>query len=218
MELDFSKLENIAYRGFEGEKARAEKDKLIEQGFTVIEGATTPFDAPPAREADTPTPPLKSPVQRQLEPFTGMDKSRNYRAMYRAACNFHERAVSALKGYAVRHNTLVFVIMAHNRTSNSKGIVTMESGRDTSALEYSADLQLALAYTACLKRNGQDKKDPEDLTGEERQRLTLVILKGRFGGVGREVDLQFDGETMTYKQMAQGFSDPQAIQKPRLRF
>ena len=91
MELDFSKLENIAYRGFEGEKARAEKDKLIEQGFTVIEGATTPFDAPPAREADTPTPPLKSPVQRQLEPFTGMDKSRNYRAMYRAACNFHER-------------------------------------------------------------------------------------------------------------------------------
>jgi replicative DNA helicase len=134
------------------------------------------------------------------------------------AANLIKRAVSALKGYAVRHNTLVFVIMAHNRTSNSKGIVTMESGRDTSALEYSADLQLALAYTACLKRNGQDKKDPEDLTGEERQRLTLVILKGRFGGVGREVDLQFDGETMTYKQMAQGFSDPQAIQKPRLRF
>ena len=91
MELDFSKLENIAYRGFEGEKARAEKDALIEQGFTVIEGATTPFDAPPAREADTPTPPPKSPAQRQLEPFTGMDKSRNYRAMYRAACNFHER-------------------------------------------------------------------------------------------------------------------------------
>jgi hypothetical protein len=90
VELDFSKLENIAYRGFEGEKARAEKDKLIEQGFTVIEGATTPFDAPPAQEA-TPTTSPKSPVQRQLEPFTGMDKSRNYRAMYRAACNFHER-------------------------------------------------------------------------------------------------------------------------------
>lgn len=91
MELDFSKLENIAYRGFEGEKARAEKDALIEQGFTVIEGATTPFEAPPPQGVNTSTPPPESPVKRKLEPFTGIDKSRNYRAMYRAACDFHER-------------------------------------------------------------------------------------------------------------------------------
>lgn len=91
MELDFSKLDNIAYRGFEGAEARAEKDALIEQGFTVIEGATTPFDAPPVQEPYSPTPPPKSPLKRQLKPFTGMDKNRNYRAMYRAACDFHER-------------------------------------------------------------------------------------------------------------------------------
>lgn len=91
MELDFSKLENIAYRGFNGAKERAEKDALIEQGFTVIEGATTPFDAPPAQEAYIPTPPPESARKRQLAPFTGIDKSRNYRAMYRAACDFHER-------------------------------------------------------------------------------------------------------------------------------
>lgn len=91
MELDFSKLENISYRGFDGAKARAEKDALIEQGFTVIEGATTPFDAPTAQGAYTPTLPPKSPLKRQLRPFTGIDKSRNYRAMYRAACDFHER-------------------------------------------------------------------------------------------------------------------------------
>jgi hypothetical protein len=91
VELDFSKLENIAYRGFEGEKARAEKDKLIEQGFTILEGATTPFDAPPAQEAYTPIPPPEKARKGQLRPFTGIDKSRNYRAMYRAACDFHER-------------------------------------------------------------------------------------------------------------------------------
>ena len=91
MELDFSKLENISYRGFDGAKARAEKDALIEQGFTVIEGATTPFDAPPAQEAYTPTPPPEKARKGQLRPFTGIDKSRNYRAMYRAACDFHER-------------------------------------------------------------------------------------------------------------------------------
>lgn len=91
MELDFRKLENIAYRGFSGAEARAEKDKLIEQGFTVIEGAVTPFDARLAHNISTPTHTPKKPAQRQIEPFTGIDKARNYRAMYRAACNFHER-------------------------------------------------------------------------------------------------------------------------------
>lgn len=91
MELDFSKLENIAYRGFNGAKARAEKDELIEQGFTVIEGATTPFEAPPPQGEETSTPPPENARKRQLRPFTGIDKSRNYRAMYRAACDFHER-------------------------------------------------------------------------------------------------------------------------------
>ena len=88
MELDFSKLDNIAYRGFNGAEERAKKDALIEQGFTIIEGATTPFDAPPM---PPPTPPPENARKRQLRPFTGIDKNRNYRAMYRAACDFHER-------------------------------------------------------------------------------------------------------------------------------
>lgn len=91
MELDFSKLENIAYRGFEGGKAREAKDALIEQGFTVIEGAETPFDGPLPQEAISPASPTKNPAERKLAPFTGIDPRRNYRAMYRAACNFHEQ-------------------------------------------------------------------------------------------------------------------------------
>lgn len=85
VELDFSKLENIAYRGFNG--AEAEKDTLIEQGFSVIEGAITPFDEPPAPNIRQPEKSRKC----QLRPFTGTDQRRNYRAMYRAACDFHER-------------------------------------------------------------------------------------------------------------------------------
>ena len=91
MGLDFSKLENIAYRGFEGAEARAAKDELIEQGFTVVEGEKTPFEAAEGQLLNPSTPPAGSPVKRQLKPFTGMDKSRNYRAVYRAACDFHER-------------------------------------------------------------------------------------------------------------------------------
>lgn len=137
------------------------------------------------------------------------------------AASVIKRAVCALKGYAVRHNTLVFVIIAHNRASNATGAVSMESGRDTSALEYSADLQLALTFTKCLKRNGVKGKSPDELTAEEKREITLRVVKGRFGGQGREVDLRFDGETMTYTQVAKGYtevSEPMPFdeqQKPR---
>ena len=139
------------------------------------------------------------------------------------AANLVKRAVMGLKEYAVRHNTLVFVIIAHNRASNSTGAVSMESGRDTSALEYSADLQLALTFTKCLKRDGVPGKSPNDLTDEEKKEVTLRIVKGRFGGQGREVDLYFNGETMTYTQTARKFikvdePTPFDDQQPRRHF
>lgn len=91
MELDFSKLEQLAYRGFDGAEARAQKDALIEQGFTILEDEETPFESTKGQEANTSaTPPIR-PSKRKLEPLTGMDASRDYRAMYRAACNYHER-------------------------------------------------------------------------------------------------------------------------------
>lgn len=124
-----------------------------------------------------------------------------------------KRAVSSLKGIAVKHNTVVFVIIAHNREANKSGTVTMTSGRDTSALEYSADLQLGLAFTLCMNRPGQTTKNPEELTREERQQLTLKVTKGRFAAPGTEVDLIFNGETMTMTQKAKQYQAPP--QQPR---
>lgn len=120
-----------------------------------------------------------------------------------------KRAVSELKAYAIKYNTFVFVIMAHNRESNKTGAVTLEAGRDTSAIEYSADLQMALAYTLSMDRDGKKGKRPEILTEEEKQKVTLKITKGRFGGGGKTVDLHFNGETMTYRQTVKDFDGPQ---------
>ena len=55
-------------------------------------------------------------------------------------------AVKRLKDWAVANDSYVFAIGANNRTANSKGTITLESGRDTSAIEYSADIQLSLNY------------------------------------------------------------------------
>lgn len=112
-----------------------------------------------------------------------------------------KRAMISFKSYAVRHNSIVFVIMANNRDSNKSGDVTMESGRDTSALEYSADLQLGLAFTRCLDRPGQERKRKEELDHDDKAFKTLKITKGRFGGEDTEVDLFFNGESMTYTQI-----------------
>lgn len=82
MELDFSKLDGLAYRGFTSEAAR---DTLIEQGFMVIEGDISPFNAPETLEGqnkpNTPTPALK----RELEPSAGIP------AMQKAAAEYKER-------------------------------------------------------------------------------------------------------------------------------
>jgi len=96
----------------------------------------------------------------------------------------------------------VFIIIAHNRESNKSGTVTMDAGRDTSALEYSADLQLALSFTLCKDEDGKKAKSPNQLTDDEKRFVTLTVTKGRFGGGGKTVDLYFNGETMTYTQTA----------------
>lgn len=129
-----------------------------------------------------------------------------------------KRAVGSLKRFAIQHDTLVFCIIAHNRAANQSGTVTMESGRDTSALEYSADLQLGLAFTRCLYRPGQDRKEADALTPEERRFVTLKITKGRDARIGAEVDLCFDGETMTYQQLAPAYMEepPQQVKPIRI--
>ena len=118
-----------------------------------------------------------------------------------------KRAVSSLKKYAIQHDTVVFLIIAHNRQANMRGDVTMESGRDTSALEYSADLQLGLAFTLSLDRGERKGIAADKLKPEQKRYITLKVTKCRFGAPGTEVDLYFDGEAMNYSTAAVDFSD-----------
>ena len=111
-----------------------------------------------------------------------------------------KRAVSRLKAFAIGHDTVVFLIQAHNRNTNSRGEATMSAGRGSSAIEYTADLQMSLNYTKCLRQNGEAGKAEEDLTDQERQYVTLTVTKGRFSKPGARADLIFDGETMQYRQ------------------
>ncbi len=110
-----------------------------------------------------------------------------------------KRAVKRLKNYAIEYDTTVFAIIANNREANRTGFASLDSGRDTSAIEYSADTMLQLVYTACLDK--ASKMTPEDILStrdtQERRRLksdvTLRLVKRRGGEAGGTLRLHFDG-------------------------
>lgn len=108
-------------------------------------------------------------------------------------------ALRLLKGYAIKYNTIVFVITAHKRDGGEAS--TMESGRDTSNIEYSADLLLALDYTACLPSKDRKPKKFTELSQQERRKKTLVIHKARFSEAPQQIDLLFDGRGMDFEEI-----------------
>ena len=140
-----------------------------------------------------------------------------------------------LKAFAKRENTVCFVIVANNRASNKSGTVEMESGRDTSAIEYSGDTMLGIAYTAIEDRreytytyqgkNGEDKEGtaPYDLDTIRRLKreafeagkeipavcteVSVKILKSRFTEAERRANLIFDGKHSTFKQIETNYKN-----------
>ena len=130
-----------------------------------------------------------------------------------------KRAVKAMKDYAIRYNTFVFVIMANNRESNKSGKASMDSGRDTSAIEYSADTMLQLAYTASMKREGRKTMTPDQILSieddEERIRVksdvTLRVVKKRNGEPGRSMRFYFDGASSRYTPFDTRYEDYDVI-------
>lgn len=75
-DLDFTALKQLSYHGF---KTEQEKDDLTEQGFTILPGEKTPFEAPEP-PANTPAHPRGSPPPMQ-----------EYKRIFRAAFEFLEQ-------------------------------------------------------------------------------------------------------------------------------
>jgi len=107
------------------------------------------------------------------------------------------RCLTGLKRYAMSHNALVMVLSATNRDANRSGTVGMESGRDTSGIEYGADLLLGLSFRAVedgeiSMKDLSDKLRRGKASRKEQQRM-LKILKSRFSEPYRSVIFDFDG-------------------------
>ena len=110
-----------------------------------------------------------------------------------------KKTMMMLKNYAVRYNTTAFAISAVSRDSMRDGTITMNSGRDSSNLEYSADCMMALdlyeimqGYISPSDKNRQ--AEVERLMGLPQRNMMLKNLKNRFEAPSRKVQLLFDAE------------------------
>lgn len=98
-----------------------------------------------------------------------------------------KHALKAFKDFATRTGSVVFMIMAHSRAVNESGAVTQGAGRDTSAIEYSGDLQLSLNYakiadgTYSTKAAMRKAMAEGKLTKDALTDIALVCTKNRFG-------------------------------------
>lgn len=124
-----------------------------------------------------------------------------------------------LKQFAIKHNTLILCIVAHGRDSSKSGVSTMFDSRDSSNIEYTADIMLTMNHRLV---EDQEEISPEDKallhTDEKRytanvikqlkekyriigddipqelNEVSITIQKGRIGAIsGTRIDYLFDG-------------------------
>lgn len=148
-----------------------------------------------------------------------------------------KETIYRLKAFAKEHNTVVIAISATNRAANKAGTVDLESGRDTSAVEYSGDMMLGLSYAAIEDRrkvtyeftdeDGIRKPETKECDLEFMRRIrreaydrgenppavcnevSLKVLKNRFGEPERRAKLIFDGRHNLFTMAAHGFQEAQ---------
>ena len=133
--------------------------------------------------------------------------------------------LGTFKAYAMKHSTVVLLIMANNRASNKEGRATMDSGRDTSNIEYSGDIMLSLTYTAIedkwqyktgkMDSKGNDKYDAidndyinfvydvateHDNTPDIAKHLCIKVVKGRGISPRKSARFIYEGKYASFKE------------------
>lgn len=131
-----------------------------------------------------------------------------------------KKAVAALKGYAIQYDTFVFAISANNRAANTSGIVSLDSGRDTSAIEYSADIQLSLNYAALADRRKKDSgeyykaSNPDDMAELQRgdangnREMLVQVLKNRLNAPGGKLYMSFNPAASVFYEIDRHATPP----------
>ena len=124
-----------------------------------------------------------------------------------------KETVMLLKDYARQYNTFVIGIVATNRESNKSGVISLTSGRDSSNIEYTADIQLSLNYedidSGMVKPD--DVRAVAELQRQPLRNMILRVLKNRFAMPGKEARVYFNAADNLFLEMGKTEGDDGAI-------
>lgn len=119
-----------------------------------------------------------------------------------------KKSVAMLKQYAIDYNTFVLAIGANNRAANTSGITSLDSARDSSAVEYTADYQLGLNYRALSEKqqkvsgeryDARNPDDMEELAMQTPREMVIQVLKNRMNAIGGKIYLNFDAANSIFE-------------------
>lgn len=107
-----------------------------------------------------------------------------------------KQSIVGLKDYAVRYNTFVIAISATNRDSSKAGRITLESGRDSSNIEYTGDYVISLNYDDIDsgKVKPGDVEKIAQLQQATRRLMVLRVLKNRLNIPGKSARVMYDAK------------------------
>lgn len=110
-----------------------------------------------------------------------------------------KRIQRLLKKYAIEENTIVFLLSANSREANRQKQSSIDSGRDTSDIEYTSDYNLQLNFTE-WEHKINTKATLEELVRKNPKEMTLTIHKQRFGERELMIDYKFNGIANTFEE------------------
>lgn len=103
-------------------------------------------------------------------------------------------AIKGLHDYAVNYDTFVIAIAAVNREAMKDGRITLNSGRDSSGIEFTGDYILSLNYSDLEDKTVKTKdiQAVSEMQNQSKRLMVLRVLKNRAGRQGNDTKLMFD--------------------------
>ena len=111
-----------------------------------------------------------------------------------------KRTQRNLKKYAIEENTIVFLLSANSREANRRKESDIDSGRDTSDIEYTSDYNMQLNFYEYEHRT-RTGASVKELSRVNPKKMTITIHKQRFGERGLMIDYYFNGISNTFEEI-----------------
>lgn len=137
-------------------------------------------------------------AERLQAPVVFIDYLQLIQSEYKDIQEAIKKNVIALKEYAIRYNTAVYVISAVSREAQKNDTLNITSGRDSSNIEYTGDNIIIMDYLPLMDKKLREEKYSgksayeieEECKKPNTREMRLKLVKNRFGNNGL-IDIDF---------------------------